>query len=106
MDRRNPSLWLALALSVAPFATGCQEPCVALAERICSCEDDELRRRACRTDRIEAQRDRAPTEAEQAVCVDALETCTCEALERNRTDLCGFTREAAPPDGEPLDGGA
>lgn len=98
--RLSQRSWLALALVVvAALAAGCQEPCVALAERICSCEPDEIARRACRDNRIDTQQGRVPTEAEQEVCVQALDTCTCEALEENRTELCGFTREQAPSDG-------
>tara|TARA_Y100001934_G_scaffold133013_1_gene161153 strand:+ start:414 stop:773 length:360 start_codon:yes stop_codon:yes gene_type:complete len=73
---------------------GCYDPCVQLAERICACEPTEASRRACRDDRIQSQQDLLETtEEEQRACTDALETCTCDALDRNETDLCGFTRD-------------
>ncbi len=74
--------------------TGCYDPCVQLAERICGCELTESARRSCREDRIQSQQDLIETtEEEQRACTAALETCTCDALDRNRADLCGYTRE-------------
>lgn len=72
--------------------TACQEPCQALAERICTCAPDLGARQGCRQERILAQRTLVPTPEEQDICVAALETCTCVALDENRFDLCGFTR--------------
>lgn len=76
---------------------GCIDPCQQLAERICACELTESQRNQCRQERISNQRDFlvADTESQEA-CAAALDTCTCTALDQNRTDLCGFT--ADPPE--------
>lgn len=84
------SIWLT-ALCFA--GTGCQDPCVALAERICNCEADLSERQGCRQERIQAQQSKTPTAEEQEVCTAALDLCTCEALRQNRVDLCGYTRD-------------
>ena len=106
MDRPTPSLWLAVFATTVPLFAGCPSPCEALAERICNCEPDQIRRRTCINERVEAQRDLVPTEAETQACIDALDTCTCDALNENRTDLCGYTREASSQESAPSDGGA
>lgn len=81
------------------ISAGCIDPCQQLAERICACELTESQRNQCRQERITNQRDFLVADAEsQEVCVAALETCTCTALDQNRTDLCGFT--ADPPEDE------
>jgi len=82
-------LWVGVSLG------GCIDPCQQLAERICACELTESQRNQCRQERITNQRDFlvADTDAQEA-CVAALETCTCTALDQNRTDLCGFTADA------------
>lgn len=85
-------------LAVACFAgMGCQDPCVALAERICNCEADLSERQGCRQERIQAQQAKTPTAEEQEVCTAALDLCTCEALRQNRFDLCGYTRDTLEP---------
>ena len=87
-------LHILLGILATIWFTGCYDPCVQLAERICACETTEAARRSCRDDRIQSQQDLLETtEEEQRVCAEALETCTCDALDRNDTDLCGFTRD-------------
>lgn len=83
-------------------APGCSvnyfDPCQRLAYRICSCEETQSQRQACEQDRIQNPTNDPQTPDEVAaasdVCTEALATCTCEALDANRTDLCGFTRAA------------
>lgn len=91
---------LIVMVVVGPALTGCIDPCQQLAERICACELTESQRNQCREERITNQRDFLIADADsQEVCVAALETCTCAALDENRTDLCGFTADP-PEDGE------
>lgn len=94
-------LWLGTTVMAG---TACQEPCVALAERICNCEADLSERQGCRQERIQAQQSKTPSAEEQEVCTAALDLCTCEALRQNRFDLCGFTRDTLGP--SPTDDGS
>lgn len=87
---------LLLGIAVGPLGCGVNylDPCQRLAYRICGCELTQSQQRACESDRIQQQQDNvAPTNEEAAVCVEALNTCTCDALDQNRTDLCGFSRD-------------
>jgi hypothetical protein len=87
---------LVLAAAAAPMGCGVNylDPCQRLAYRICGCELTQSQQRACETDRIQQQQDSVtPTAEEAEVCSQALTTCTCEALDQNRTDLCGFSRD-------------
>ncbi len=82
---------------VAGFAVGaCQDPCVALAERVCNCEPTLTDRRTCTIDRITNQQGRIETsDADKAFCSDKLDTCTCAALDENNLDACGFAADPA-----------
>lgn len=86
------------ALVPAVVATiGCDDPCVALAERICQCQEDPTERIACRQERITNQRDqRTVTDEDRSRCTAALDTCDCVDLDQNRTDQCGFAPEGPP----------
>jgi hypothetical protein len=88
-------LVLSLLLSGLAASAGCTDPCVALAQRICECEPSPALRQACETERIQPlQEQLEPTAEEQQRCLEALDTCTCEALAENRVEQCAFTREA------------
>jgi hypothetical protein len=90
---------LKLSVLLAPLVaalvgTGCADPCVQLAERICGCEPTDVERRACRADRITGQSGRVETdEAEAAFCAEKLETCDCRAIDENDLEKCGFVPE-------------
>lgn len=88
----QPSRILA-PLAAALFLAACQDPCVLLAQRICQCEPSPAEQRLCIERRIEAQEEREPSDEELLACEAALETCSCQALDENRYDLCGFSRE-------------
>jgi hypothetical protein len=84
-----------LVAFVGLLGSACQDPCVALAERICNCELTETDRRTCRTERITQQQSNITIEdADRQFCEDKLQTCTCAALDENNLDACGF----APPE--------
>jgi hypothetical protein len=95
---RHPIAFLSLVLFTVSLASACGDPCRQLADRICNCELTAAQRQTCRRDRIESQTNDplrlgpASTPAEQDVCIAALQTCTCEALDENRVELCGYTR--------------
>lgn len=72
----------------------CADECQQLADRICECGQNRFERQSCEAEVESQQRNQTPpTEAEREACLAALETCTCEALADERTDLCGFTRD-------------
>jgi hypothetical protein len=76
-------------------ATACQDPCVTLAEHICDCELTTGQRQACRTDRISNQQSSVTTtDADRQFCSEKLDTCTCDALDNNDLDACGFVPES------------
>ncbi len=78
------------ALLAALFGA-CQDPCIALAERICACEPTESDRRSCRNARIVDQQSRVTIDdADRELCAAKLDTCSCDALDENDLDACGF----------------
>jgi hypothetical protein len=83
-----------LVLALTSSLAGCADECATLAERICGCEETFALQQSCEL-QVQAQQDadEEPSDAQRQVCASALETCTCDALAQNRTDLCGFTRE-------------
>src|SRR6185436_795269 len=73
---------------------GCEDPCVTLANRICNCEQSSSERINCRSDRITTQQSSIKIEdADRVVCEEKLKTCTCDALDVNEFDKCGFVPE-------------
>lgn len=85
----------------------CTDPCRQLADRICNCELTAAQRQTCRQDRIDTQSNDplrlgpTTTSEQQDACIAALETCTCAALDENKTELCGYTNDPpAASDGE------
>jgi hypothetical protein len=96
----------ALGAATVVATTSCTvfDPCARLAERICACELTESARQSCREERINAGDNPVATESEVETCVDGLNTCTCEALDANHTEMCGFTRDGYAPDNTSTDG--
>lgn len=93
-----PRLLSLFAVCVALLTGACQDPCVSLAERICSCEPTESDRRSCRTDRIVNQQSQVEiSDADRELCEQKLETCSCGALDENDLDACGFVVAAEEP---------
>jgi len=93
---------LVLAALTAVAASGCQDPCVTLAERICNCEATANERRACIADRITNQQGSVDvSEQDRAFCQAILDdgSCTCAALDQNDLTACGFAN------GDSADGG-
>lgn len=79
------------AVVAVALGTGCQDPCVALAERICNCEATADQRRACIADRVTNQQGTVEVDdADREFCAARLETCTCAALDQNDLASCGF----------------
>lgn len=83
---------LGLTLSALGCFSACQPPCMALAERICSCEPDQQSRQLCRNQVQSLDQYRDPTLEDEQACSAALETCTCAQLLQNQVEFCGFTR--------------
>ena len=74
----------------------CDDPCEVLAKRVCDCEPSVLARRQCRAERIDVlSRQVSPSDEQLSFCTAALDTCTCEALDENMTEACGFTNDGA-----------
>lgn len=88
----SPSLTSLVAIACISMWTACSDPCFDLATRICQCESTQNARDLCRS-RIQSQRNAAAAVQDAEACSVALDTCTCDALDQNRTELCGFTRE-------------
>jgi len=94
---RRAALLAIPVLVVAQLAAGCGDNCQVLADQICRCEPDLRAREACRLDyQTQQQNQPAPSPAQLEACTSALETCTCDALDQNRTDLCGYARADEP----------
>ncbi len=81
---------LALALSTL-LQFGCQGPCESLADRICGCEPNRLERDACQQ-QIRSAGNPDITPQENEVCETLLDTCTCDALEREDIQACGLSK--------------
>jgi hypothetical protein len=89
-------------LAVVAAALGCPDPCVTLAERICNCEATANERRACIADRITNQTTTTPISAtDREFCASKLDgdgvpedACSCEKLDNNDFEACGFANES------------
>lgn len=88
-----PLAVLALAL-LAPAlltASACQDPCVALAERVCNCEPTPADRQNCRTDRVVNRQSQVQiSDEDRDFCQAKLDVCECTDIDENRLDQCGF----------------
>lgn len=90
-----------LGVALTALLGACQDPCVALAERICNCEQTAVERLTCRRNRVLNQQARIEiSDEDRTVCTAALDTCTCAAIDRNDLGSCGFTRERSGVDAE------
>ena len=82
---------LCVLILTALAASGCQDPCVALAERICNCEPTPADRRSCRADRVVNRQSQVEiNDEDRAFCEAKLEICECADVDENRLDQCGF----------------
>jgi len=89
----------------ASALVGCQDPCVALAERVCNCELTPLERATCRRERVTNEQSRITiTDDDRSICTAKLDTCDCAALDENRLDACGFAPAVTAP-ADPSPGG-
>ncbi len=97
-DVRYRHMWWVCLSAFIMMMIACDNPCKQLAQRICDCEPTRTQRQTCEQFRIIDRDSDAvdPTEAEEDFCIQKLESCTCAALDQNRTDLCGFSNGAAP----------
>ena len=87
-----------LLLAVVGAISACQDPCVTLAQRICACEKTPGERSACQLDNITNRQSSVTiSNADRQVCEAKLNTCTCDKLDTNDLDACGFVPER--PDG-------
>lgn len=81
-----------LALVVVALAAGtsaCTGPCETLANQICDCRPNRTEQDQCKQQVI-AGRGQTVTSDEDSVCDALLDSCTCEALERNDLAACGL----------------
>lgn len=83
---------LTALLLIALGASACDGPCRSLAERICNCEFNAVERGACLREIDSNGNVRQPTSEEDEACMAFLDTCTCEALEREDNVACGLTK--------------
>lgn len=81
-----------LALLLGTF--GCEGPCDSLAEKICSCELNSSLEQSCLL-RVQRVSDREVSIAEEERCELYLDTCTCEAIDREDFGQCGITNADA-----------
>jgi len=97
---RTATLPLVFVLTIFASAltlAGCGDECQTLADKICQCEPGVRQQEACRLDyQTQQQNQPAPSATQLEACGTALLTCTCDALDENRTDMCGFTRAEEP----------
>lgn len=87
------SLGFALALVLATMSA-CTPPCRALAEKVCACEPSRYLEDAC-VQQLNASDDLGVSDAEESVCDDLLDRCTCDALERGESEACGLSKVPA-----------
>lgn len=85
------SLLLA-SLSASGALLACDPPCEALATRICECEAYIQEQTACEQTIEVNQSLRTPTDEENERCSELLDTCDCDALEREDYVACGLTQ--------------
>jgi len=81
--------WAAGALALAFGAFGCDGPCQALSERICSCEPNRTEEQACLL-KVQIRGDTPVSMAEEARCSELLDACSCEALADEDYLACGI----------------
>lgn len=83
-----------LGVFTALLGSGCPDPCVTLAERICNCEATAAERRACITDRVTNQQSTVDVDVDDRdFCNAKLATCSCAALDQNNLAACGFAND-------------
>lgn len=86
-------MFACLLASAALFgATACSGPCETLAEKICSCEINGTQEQSCLL-RMQRVGDRVVSTEEAERCSNLLDTCDCDALDREDYAACGLTNE-------------
>ena len=91
---RNHGAVLLILVSLGWLGIGCTSPCRQLADEICACEFNSVAEAAC-IQEIEANNNiREPTNEENERCEMLLDTCTCDALEREDFVACGLTNSS------------
>lgn len=97
MFRRTPSARALLVTAMLALssigASACSGPCRALSDQICECKPNEPERAACR-ERVRLSESQKPevSIAEEAVCEQRLDDCTCEALTDGDLAACGLAK--------------
>lgn len=84
--------FLALALTVPLH--GCSGNCESLAEKICSCRPNRTEENTC-LEQIKAGSGLEVTTEQEQICSELLDTCTCDALERDDLAACGLAPRAS-----------
>jgi hypothetical protein len=83
---------MTVAIAFAAFASaGCSGPCEQLADQICACSANTPEENACIEQVRAAQRE--VTDAESQRCDTLLDSCTCDALEREDLSACGLAKD-------------
>ena len=80
-----------LILSAALLA-GCGDPCTDLSKRICKCKPTAIEQQACTQSISDSTRTTA-TSAEQEICSNLLDSCTCQKLKAGDLAACGLAEE-------------
>jgi len=104
MKRLSPLLLPACVLTLT-LAVGCGNPCLRLADQICSCQPDDTSRANCQ----QRARDQGDTFAvgpqQEELCQAKLDSnaCACQSLITPAgRDACGLSFTVAPPDPAPV----
>ncbi len=86
-------LRLALACSLLVLSLGCKGKCRQLSEKLCECSPNTLQKDAC-VQRAQGEEGRlAPTEEDEAICAQLLETCDCRLVDTPEGKrACGLAR--------------
>lgn len=85
-----------LALSftlLGGLGAGCSTPCETLASHICGCSLNKTEEAQC-LQRVTSST-REATDADNVRCEQLLDTCTCDALEKNEPAACGLANEGS-----------
>jgi len=85
----------ALLLGLAFAGSGCTHPCLALAEKLCDCQGNQLEVEQCKQQqrRLYDQARQSDLDAAAPVCAERLDTCDCSDLTTEAgKQACGLSQ--------------
>ena len=104
MKRRAPLLLSACVLTLT-LAAGCGDPCLKLADQICSCQPDDVSRANCSQRARDQEGIFSVDKQDQDFCQHALDSnaCDCQKLiTPEGRKACGLAITVAPGSATPL----